>query len=321
MIMIMSANNRSYKVISLLIKALFLIFSFHYIFQKINQANNTINFYSLIDYSNKIYLPAVCLLMFVNWGLEALKWQLLITPLEPISYSISIRSILAGVTVSIFTPSRVGEFVGRIFFLEKADKIQATLKSFIGSFMQLFITIIAGVIAYFVLEIYYEIFFQTKQFTSSNSAALLIFCFIILTGSVIFIYTTRNTLFINYKKYIDAFTNYSISELLVVFGLSLARYFIFSLQYYLILNFFGVHAGNVILFSLIALTFFVTSVIPTFLITEIAVRGATAVYFFSTISVNSSAIVASSVLLWIINLAVPALIGSVFILNLKLVKD
>ena len=319
--MIMPANNRSYKVISLLIKTLILIFSFCYILQKINEANHSINFYGLIGHSNKIYLLTACMLVLANWGLEALKWQLLISPLEPISYLTSVRSVFAGVTVSIFTPSRVGEFIGRIFFLERADKIQATLKSFTGSIIQLFITIIGGVTAYFVLEIYFENFFQTKQFISSNSVLILIFCFALLISLVVFIYSKRNGRLIHYKKYIDTLTNHSPLELLIISGLSLVRYLIFSFQYYLILKFFGVNADSTILFSLIALTFFVTSVIPTFSLTEIAVRGATAVYFFSAISINTTAIVASSLLLWIINLAIPALIGSVFVLNLKFVKD
>lgn len=319
--MMVSANKRSYKVISLLIKTIILIFSFCYICKKITEANNTIDFNSLINHPHKIYLVVVCLLMFANWGLEALKWKWLIHPLETISFSRSLKSIFAGVTVSIFTPSRVGEFVGRVFFLEKADKIHASLKSFMGSFMQLFITVIGGVAAYFILQEYYRNYFDSKQFISSDSVFILVFCFVLLIGFIVFAYYKRNNLFIQYKKYIEVFTVYSLSELLIVFSLSLVRYFIFSFQYFLILNFFGVNAGITILLSLIALTFFVTSVIPTFSLTEIAVRGATAVFFFGTISTDSTAIVASSLLLWIINLAIPALIGSFFVLNLKLIKD
>ncbi|MGQ0828986.1 MAG: lysylphosphatidylglycerol synthase domain-containing protein, partial [Bacteroidota bacterium] len=138
--MMVSSNKRSYKVISLLIKTIILIFSFYYIWHKTNEANNAIDFKELMSHSYKTYLLVACCLMFVNWGLEALKWKLLIHPLESVSYLTSIQSIFAGVTISIFTPSRVGEFVGRIFFLEHADKIQATLKSFIGSIMQLLVT-------------------------------------------------------------------------------------------------------------------------------------------------------------------------------------
>jgi len=259
--------------------------------------------------------------MFVNWGLEAFKWKLLIRSLEPVSYLTSIQSIFAGVTISIFTPSRLGEFVGRIFFLEKADKIQATLKSFIGSIMQLLVTVIAGIAAYMVLDIYYRNYFGSQQFISFQNAAILVFCSVLLIALAVWIYSKRNKQFINYKKYIEAFTDYPPSELLAIFGLSLLRYLIFSLQYYMILQFFGVNAGITILFSLIALTFFVTSVIPTFSLTEIAVRSATAIYFFGTISIDSTAIIAASLLLWIINLAIPALIGSVCVLRLKLFKD
>jgi uncharacterized membrane protein YbhN (UPF0104 family) len=314
-------NKRFYKVISLFIKAIILIFSFWYIWQKIKIANNTIGFNNFINDNNKIYLISASLLMFINWGLEALKWQLLIAPVEKISFLKSIRSIFAGITVSIFSPNRVGEFAGRVFFLERAGRIQASIISIIGSMMQLLITIVAGILAYFVLEMYYYDFFQTKQFISSNFLVTLI-CTILLFAALFgYIYLKRNTTFIRYKKYVYIFKNYTIVKLFSVFGFSLARYVVFSIQYYLILQLFGVNAGITILFSLIAVTFFVTSAIPTFAFTEIAVRSATSVYFFDTICPNPIAIVAASLLLWIINLALPALIGSLFVWKLKFFKD
>ena len=95
----------------------------------------------------------------------------------------------------------------------------------------------------------------------------------------------------------------------------------FSIQYYLALKIFGINGGTAIVFSLIALTFFVTSVIPTFALTEIAVRSGVAIYFFGTITIAHAPILASSLFLWIINLAIPALIGMLFVRKLKFFKE
>ena len=84
---------------------------------------------------------------------------------------------------------------------------------------------------------------------------------------------------------------------------------------------FGINGGTVIVFSLIALTFFVTSVIPTFALTEIAVRVGVAIYFFSTIYTSQAPILAASLFLWMVNLAIPALIGSAFVYKLKFFKE
>lgn len=314
-------EKRFHKVISLFIKTAILIISFYYIFTKINAAGSNFNYFEIIQSPNKNQLYFTIILLFINWGLESLKWKILISKFENISFLKSFTSILAGVTISIFTPNRVGEFAGRIFFLEKADKIQAAISSFIGSSLQLLVTVIAGVSAYYMLEIYYEDFFQTAQFINLKSETVFIIILLIIIAALIYIYKNRNKQFLKYRKYIEVINQYSFSELAAIFAISLIRYAVFSFQYYLVLKLVGMNAGPIIFFSLIALTFFVTSAVPTFALSELAVRGAAAVYFFSPLFPNSSAIIAASLLLWIINLAIPALVGGIFIWKLKFFND
>ncbi len=319
----MKVNYRKYfyKVISLLIKMVIFIFSIYYIWQKVSVANNTVEFSGFFEGADKSCLCLACFLLFINWGLEAVKWKILVSKFEKISFLKSLSSVFSGVTISIFTPNRVGEFAGRVFYLEKADKIQATIASMVGGALQMLITIIAGVSGYYILESRYEDYFRTSEFVSANVVWLLLFCFVLFVSILVFIYRKRNKYFKKYKKYIEVLTLYSKAELVVLFLLSLIRYSVFSFQYYLVLKLFGVNAGTTIFFSLIALTFFVTSVIPTVALSEIAVRGATAVYFFSPLYPHSSSIVAASLLLWFINLAFPALIGGIFIWKLKFFKE
>lgn len=313
-------NKPFYKVISLFIKTMILFFSFWYIWKKITEANNTINISELIQHFNNSYFILAFLLMFINWGLESIKWKILVDPLESISFGRSIKSILCGITISIFSPNRIGEFAGRIFYLEKANKIQATLASVLGSIFQLSMTILGGVLGFLILENKYHDFFQTKAFISNRNIIFLTIILTVFIALCIFVYLKRNTLFFNYKKYLHVFKSYTSSTMLVIAGLSFTRYVMFSIQYYLVLKLFGITAGTTILFSLITLTFLMTSAIPTFALTEIAVRGAAATYFFSTISTNSTGIIAASLLLWIINLVIPALLGSIFIWKLKFFK-
>ena len=88
-------------------------------------------------------LIVIVLMMFLNWFLEALKWQFLIKKIEEISFSRSVRAVFSGITVSAFTPNRVGEYGGRVFCLEKADRIQAVFITIIGSMAQLITTILS----------------------------------------------------------------------------------------------------------------------------------------------------------------------------------
>jgi uncharacterized membrane protein YbhN (UPF0104 family) len=315
--MILPINKRFYKVISLLAKAVILIFSLGYIFFKLYDS------IYVIDYSNLIlkYLIIVCMLMPLNWGIEAVKWQILISPLEKLSFERALKSIFAGVTVSIFTPNRIGEFAGRIFFLQKADKIHATLKMFIGSISQLFVTIVAGVIAMLLyyqkgLDVLHPIALFNQQIVRGS---LIIMAFVLIVA--ILLYRKKKLFSEKIQPYISSLFEIKANTLFKIILLSIFRYSVFAFQYYLVLLLFNIPIDIQTAFILIALTFFVTSAIPTFAFTEIVVRGAASVYFFSIVTNNNTSIIAASLMLWIINLALPALIGSLFVLNLKLVND
>ncbi|RYF51547.1 MAG: UPF0104 family protein, partial [Cytophagaceae bacterium] len=54
------------------------------------------------------------LLAPVNWGLEALKWQLLIRRIEPVSFAGAYRAVLAGMTLSFALPAQLGDVAGRV---------------------------------------------------------------------------------------------------------------------------------------------------------------------------------------------------------------
>jgi uncharacterized membrane protein YbhN (UPF0104 family) len=259
--------------------------------------------------------------MPINWGLEAWKWKILISPLEHISFMKSLKSIFAGVTISIFTPNRVGEFAGRIFFLDKTDKIKASIKSIVGSIIQLSITIIIGLAAiFFYYSNGYVLSHPILAFEQWNvKLVLIIICALLLC--LIFAYLMKKHFSTKLKSYLNLLFETKSSDVFGVLTLSFLRYVIFSIQYYLALHVFNIHLDITIAFMLIAITFLVTSAIPTFAISEIAVRGATAVYFFGVVTNNSTGVIAASLLVWFINLAVPALLGEIFIWKLNFFKN
>ena len=314
-------NNKTfYKGISLFIKWVILISSLYYIWDKLSNAELHVTNFPDLNLNTVFLSSSIFLLMFVNWGLEAFKWQLLIAPLEKITFLASLRSVFAGVTVSIFTPNRVGEFAGRVFVLQKADKIKASLMSLMGSLIQLVVTVLTGILAYYILESKYYDYFQTEQFFSTHYLLLFIVLLFIMLGGILFFLAKKGDSFPWFKKYVDVINTLSKKKLELVFYISCLRYIVFSTQYFLTLKLFGITGGTTIILSLISLTFLVTSAIPTFALTEITVRTGTAIYFFGTISVDHSAIIASSLFLWIINLAMPALIGAGVVWKMKFFK-
>ena len=63
------------------------------------------------------------------------------------------------------------------------------------------------------------------------------------------------------------------------------------------------------------------TIIPTIALTELGVRGSVALYFIGLISSNDIGIVTASFTLWFINLAIPAIIGSAFVLRMNIFKS
>jgi len=320
--MSVTSTNRIYKVTSLLIKAAILILSFGYIVYKITSPGiHDPHFPFIADHYTPVNFTLLCiafLMMFLNWGIEALKWKAIIAPLERISFKTALQSVFAGVTVSIFMPNRVGEFAGRIFFLEKADKVEATLKNFLGSLMQLLVTLLAGVFA--LLPMVREGFLESLGISDVWIVGLLIaFAFTVVLPLVLNRY--RAKLPDRWQPWFKAVFDTGAKTLLTALLLSALRYAVFLLQYWLVLYAFGVWIDPIRAVQLIAITFLVTSLVPSFAFTEIGTRGAAAMYLFSSYTTETAAVVTSSLVIWIINLAIPALIGSAFTWKLKFFRS
>jgi uncharacterized membrane protein YbhN (UPF0104 family) len=310
----MIADKNASKGISLFIKGAIFIASVYYIFYKINDIKGIINVNLLFNQLQWRYFLYALWLVAVNWGIEAVKWRYMIKKIESVSFSIAFKSVLAGVSISIFTPNRVGEFAGKIFFLKTTEKVKATIISVIGSAVQLFVTILAALLAailYYKLNNNVFLLSEYISFKEAISCAIL-FMFV---GVMIMLYYMKKDAF---KEYLVV---YSKHEFIRVFILSALRYIVFSIQYYLILLAFGIGHNMLNSLLLIAFVFFVNTVVPTFALTEIAVRTASGVFFLSTVTNDINAVVAASLILWVINLALPALTGLIFIWQLRFFNE
>ena len=320
---------QSSKNISLIIKLFIVILAFYFLYKKVFANENLIEMYNwfLNTLRNQSFYPLVIvfLLMFLNWILDAIKWKYIIKKIEIVSLWLSIKAVFLGITVSIFTPNRIGEFGGRIFCLKSADRIKGVIITILGNVAQLLVTIIFGSIAFLFYVKRFDLFFIFHE----KYYLLLIIIFIFLS---IFIFLFINTSFLiqllnkfsflrKYKDYINVFSFFSIKELLNVILLSMLRYMVFSLQYFILLLFFEVDINFFDSFIMSSLVFFTISIIPTIAITEIGVRGSLAIYFFGLISSNNIGILTATFSLWIVNLVLPALIGIVFVYNLKFFRS
>jgi len=319
----------SKKSLSFLLKIIIVVFALYFLYKQLTNRSAIegfdITYIKEVIYDNFFMFLLVFIMMIFNWFIEAVKWRFLVKKIERISILTSLRAVFSGITVSVFTPNRIGEYGGRVFCLEKADRIQGVLITFLGSMAQLLTTIFFGSMGILFLNNYIpelEKIYRDIDFAYPIVLFLLLFLNILLLLLFHNISLLSNLMdkvsFLNqYKKYKEVFTFYNAQELAFVFIFSIIRYTIFTTQFFILLKLFGI---DIIYFDAIILTMvmlFIISIIPTITISEIGIRGSVAVYLFSLVSTNIIGILSATFVLWFINLLLPALIGSFFVFTLK----
>lgn len=312
------------KYLSIIIKIVIVFFSFYFIFHQLveNKSFEELDISVLIDTvkKNKVYLVGVILMMFLNWLVEALKWRYMISKIENISLMTAYRAVFTGITVSTFTPNRIGEYGGRVFCLEKGDRIKAVFITVLCSMSQLLVTILFGSISLFIL---FDEILIDKTFLSVSLLILLnlflLFSYFNISHIVNFL--GKFKLIKSFKKYLEVLVMYNYKDLIIAFIYSNTRYFIFSLQFIILLHVFGINISFMDAILSVMLIFFFITITPTITIAEIGVRGSVAIFVLGLFSSNDIAILSSTTLLWLINLIIPAIIGSFFIFSLKFFRS
>ena len=271
-------------------------------------------------------------LMLANWSLEALKWQVLVAHIQRISFLTAFRAILSGLSVSLAmnTPNGSGEYIGRILYVEQGNRIRAVTLTLVGSISQLIVTMVFGTIGLFLV--------RDRFYDATNDAFNLSFRFIdgFAYGAIAFttflvgVYFELSWLikllekipFVKkYSFFIQKLEDFRWQELLKVLFISVVRYSVFVIQYLLLLQVFNVGIHPLTAFWLITIMFLALAVVPTIALAELGVRGKISIFLFGMYSTNTLGIVFTASAIWLINLVVPALAGSLFILGIKLFRN
>jgi uncharacterized membrane protein YbhN (UPF0104 family) len=278
---------------------------------------------------HKPTLWIACTLVLINWGLEARKWQLLLRPLEKISLLNAFRSVLAGCSITMLTPNRVGEYGGRILYVQEEHRLDAIPLTILGSVSQLFITVLMGTVGL----LYFKFYGTNPQFFTflpSYTADILLYVSSVAAIGLVLIYLRVAFLvkLLSRVKWLDKFVSHIIllntfsrKQLLRILFLSFLRYGVFILQYILLLQAMQVQIDLIICFGLLTIFYLVMAVAPTIGFTELPIRATTCVALLQNYSNNLIGIQAASLGIFVINLVVPAIIGSLLILGIKILKE
>ena len=301
-----SISHKAKQLLVLIIKLLIVGGAFYFVYNELAH-NDKLNWVLFVEKFNKnqsvLGIALLLLLSILNRFFEILKWQNLVSYLHKITLFDSTKQVLGALTAGLFTPNGIGEYAGKALFFEKSQAKNIVFLNLICNGIQVIISMLFGLLGLWYLGFGKWVF------------------------PVIAIVLGFGILGFGLKKV--RIKGYSIEKILSKIKeipkkihqkncyLAVCRYLIFSHQYYLLFLAFDVQLPYFILMATIAAVYFLASSLPTFQFLDFAVKGSVAVYFFGLLNVNEWIVVFISTLMWFLNVVLPVLIGSYFVLNFK----
>lgn len=296
---------KSKQLFLLLLKVALLSAVCFFIYHKLT-ANQELSWASFTGQLQSIsWKGFIVLLVFtvLNWSLEIFKWKKLTQKISIISFLQSAFQLLSAHAVAILTPNRIGEYGAKPMFFHRKYWKKIVLYNFFGNMSQLLATVIFGIIG-----ITFLLNNSAFQFNFISLQQLLITVGI----SVIVLFFLRKLVWFQqqFNKLKKAVLQFSAIQQIEILGLSIGRYLVFSHQFYFLLVLLNVDISYLDAMSCIFGMYFLASILPSVFLLDAVIKGGVAVWLFSFFQVEALPILAVSLTMWLLNFALPGVIGS-----------
>lgn len=267
-----------------------------------------------------IFLVATLVLLPLNWGLEVAKWRQLLQHNWAPPWSLATRAVLAGITVSLATPNRIGEYGGRALIGPAAHWMAIVSTSILGSVCQWMVFVACGwpplmyVLGHFW---HWPMVWMVVAAVSIPAVLLLLVgyghwlvgAFRISRRGIDnkwWRWLTRKAL------HLQRITRTQFRWALL---LGLVRFWVYSFQYLLMLWFFNVSLGFWQGMGGIFSIYLIQAGIPLPPGLGVITRSELAIFLWRDAVADPVAILSATFGLYIINLVIPALLGAWFIVR------
>lgn len=309
-------NNK--KIWITIFKTIVIVLSYIYVVNRLREFD-----FSTFTLNNSFFglLLAVFLLMFVNWSLEAIKWQKLVEKVEHTTFFQAFKNVLVGMIFGMFTPNRIGEIGGRSLYMKPNNRFKGIMAASVGSYAQMTVTVVLGLMGFGAIFFFFGAFGLDINSLKIVGIVLSVLAFVMLLGFFRLDVFTKVLRFFKIKqKFIDKINvldSYNRQMLIQVLLLSVSRYAIFVFQYYLLLKLFGVEIDFFIAIAGILSVFLLMNLLPNVVIADLGIRGSVSIFVLGQFAENLQGILSASILLWMINILIPMLVGQILFLKSK----
>jgi len=275
--------------------------------------------------SNQTMLWAAFALMLLIILLQMTKWyQLLKLADDGIRFSDAASSLLAGMTLGIITPARIGE-LGRVLFLNDIPQLKVVGLTLVDKFYSTLAYFIWGLLS---LIIFFNLNYSPALFIKVLMIVGILFVYMLIALSVLFPEKVGKTLItlnkhIFRREQIDEIASIISSikreKVFLILGLASLVWFLIITELWILVNAFT--EVEFLTGTLSASSAHFTKTLFPLTFGELGVREAAMIYYFKELAVSEVDSVASALLMFAMNVFLPASIGILFLRRLKIGKE
>lgn len=308
----------SFKTLLLSIKMMVLAYLFYYLYTHfiVQETFRNAIFIELekgLNYQKIFWLIIAIILLPINWLLESYKWFVLQNSIGISSFYTCWKNVIKGVSYGLLVPQQIGDLLGKTDSNEQKNKSSIVVLSLFGGFIQSFIALIGGGIAFFAI------------YKPVNLLVLiLIICIIILP--IFLLIFNFNYLFKILQNKFNSFKSISINiekiDIVKVFIASFLRYNIFVFQFYCILNLFDFILNKMQVINAIMLTYLGKTFIPALnVFGDLGTREFSAILSFSSTLIPVHIVFLSSMMVWLLNILIPGILGCYYMFEKQVLNS
>ncbi|MEM1096934.1 MAG: lysylphosphatidylglycerol synthase domain-containing protein [Bacteroidota bacterium] len=269
--------------------------------------------------ANLAVAALAAVLVPVRIALEWWIWHRLVARLEPaVTTKATLGSLLCGYTLAVFTPARIGELAARAYFLPLPDRFAVGSLTFLQGMLTQVLALALGVIA-------------AADFVLRSAPAPLALWLLALGYSVgllaffvpVFVFPKavhrrlvrwqRLPKLVRRLAFMQHFPAVAILPLL---GLSAVRFAVLTAQFVLLAHALDPAVSFAPLAVAVVLVYWALYVLPPVTLSDLGLREGAAVFFLGAAGVASAAAMGASLLIFGLNVVVPALLGLPFVAQL-----
>lgn len=266
------------------------------------------------------WIATAVALLPANVMLETVLWHILVRRARPATtFREAFEALLAGHSLGFFTPGRAGEVAGRAFYVKHADRWETAAVVIVQRFYDMAAAVSVGTIALFLFRMEHALP-AARVWLGIGVVGALIGGGLVAAG--VAPAAARRVLVRvlprSWRGRIDFLDKLTPPDGIRLLGLALTRYAVYVTQFFLLLRALEPAAGAAAAYVGIGLVFLAKFLIPPITFMDLGIREGAAVFFLGRMGFSEAAALNASLMLFTVNLLLPAAAGIWYVMKLRL---